>query len=147
MPGTHIELPALTEKDIRNIRFAASMDVDFIAHSFVRSAADVHAVQEIIRETGKEMLIISKIENQEGGQYRRDYRGFVWYYDCSWRPRYRGSYREDTGYRRNIIRKCRRARKPVIVATQMLHSMISNPRPTRAEVTDIANAVFSRTDA
>ena len=62
VPGMHIELPALTEKDIRNIRFAATMDVDFIAHSFVRSAADVQAVQAVINETGKPMHIIFKID-------------------------------------------------------------------------------------
>lgn len=148
VPGTHIELPALTEKDIRNIRFAASMDVDFIAHSFVRSAADVHAVQEIIRETGKEMLIISKIENQEGVDnideiIEASYGIMIARGDLGIEV----PIEKIPGIQRNIIRKCRRARKPVIVATQMLHSMISNPRPTRAEVTDIANAVFSRTDA
>ena len=148
VPGIHIELPALTEKDIRNIRFAASMDVDFIAHSFVRSAADVKAVQEVIDSTGKEMMIISKIENQEGVDnieeiIRASYGIMIARGDLGIEV----PIEMIPGIQRDIIRKCRRARKPVIVATQMLHSMINNPRPTRAEVTDIANAVFSRTDA
>lgn len=148
VPCAHIDLPALTEKDIRNIRFAASMDVDFIAHSFVRSASDIHAVQEVIRETGKEMLIIAKIENQEGVDnideiIQAAYGVMVARGDLGIEV----PIERIPGIQREIIRKCRQARKPVIVATQMLHSMISNPRPTRAEVTDIANAVFSRTDA
>ncbi len=148
VPGAHFDLPALTEKDKRNIRFAASLDIDFIAHSFVRSRADVEAVQAEIAATGKEMLVISKIENQEGVDNIDEI------IDASYGIMVaRGDLgievpiEEIPGIQRTIIRKCRCARKPVIVATQMLHSMISNPRPTRAEVTDIANAVFSRTDA
>ncbi|MGN0235972.1 MAG: pyruvate kinase [Paludibacteraceae bacterium] len=148
VPGMHIELPALTEKDIRNIRFAATMDVDFIAHSFVRSAADVQAVQAVINETGKPMQIISKIENQEGVDNIDEIIAASYGIMIA-----RGDLGIEVpieripGIQHDIIRKCRRARKPVIVATQMLHSMITNPRPTRAEVTDIANAIYSRTDA
>ena len=148
VPGMHIELPALTEKDIRNIRFAATMDVDFIAHSFVRSAADVQAVQAVINETGKPMHIISKIENQEGVDNIDEIIAASYGIMIA-----RGDLGIEIpieripGIQHDIIRKCRRARKPVIVATQMLHSMITSPRPTRAEVTDIANAIYSRTDA
>ncbi len=148
VPGAHIDLPALTEKDIHNIEFAAKMDIDFIAHSFVRSAADVEAVQEVIRRTGKEMLIISKIENQEGVDnideiIQASYGVMVARGDLGIEV----PIERIPGIQRMIISKCRCARKPVIVATQMLHTMINNPRPTRAEVTDVANAVFSRTDA
>lgn len=148
VPGIHIELPALTEKDIMNIRFAAEMGVDFIAHSFVRSAADVQAVQKIIDETGVDMRIISKIENQEGVDnideiIEASYGIMVARGDLGIEV----PIERIPGIQQALITKCRRARKPVIVATQMLHSMIENPRPTRAEVTDIANAVMSRTDA
>lgn len=148
VPGVHIELPALTEKDKKNIILAIDQNIDFIAHSFVRSAADVRAVQDILDEYNSDIKIISKIENQEGVDNIDEI------IDASYGIMIA---RGDLGIevpieqipniQRTIIRKCRRARKPVIVATQMLHSMINNPRPTRAEVTDIANAVFSCTDA
>lgn len=148
VPGVHIELPALTEKDKKNILLAIEQKIDFIAHSFVRSASDVMAIQQILDAHGSEIKIIAKIENQEGvdniDEILHEAYGIM-------------IARGDLGIevpieqipsiQRAIIRKCRRARKPVIVATQMLHSMINCPRPTRAEVTDIANAVFSCTDA
>ncbi len=148
VPGVHIDLPALTEKDKKNILLAIDEDIDFIAHSFVRSAADVKAVQEVLDEHGSDIKIISKIENQEGvdnideiieASYgimiARGDLGIEVPIECI------------PGIQRRIIRKCVKAKKPVIVATQMLHSMINNPRPTRAEVTDIANAIYYRTDA
>lgn len=148
VPGVHIDLPAITERDRSNILFAIEQDIDFIAHSFVRSAADVKAVQDILDEHNSDIKIISKIENQEGVDNIDEI--------------IEASYgimvaRGDLGIeipleripdiQREIIRKCVHARKPVIVATQMLHSMITQPRPTRAEVTDIANAIYMRTDA
>ena len=148
VPGEHIDLPALTDKDRRNILLAIEEDIDFIAHSFVRSAADVKAVQDILDEHGSHIKIISKIENQEGVDNIDDI--------------IESSYgimiaRGDLGIevpleqipsiQRQITRKCIRAKKPVIVATQMLHTMIENPRPTRAEVSDIATAIYTRTDA
>jgi len=148
VPGEHIDLPALTEKDKRNIQFAIDEDVDFIAHSFVRSAADVSAVQDILDKQGSDIKIISKIENQEGVDNIDEI------IDASYGIMIA---RGDLGIevpieripciQRKIIRKCILKKKPVIVATQMLHTMIDNPRPTRAEVTDIANAIYSRTDA
>lgn len=148
VPGVHIELPALTEKDKKNILLAIDQKIDFIAHSFVRSASDVTAIQEILDAHGSDIKIIAKIENQEGVDNIDEILHVAYGIMIA---------RGDLGIevpieqipsiQRAIIRKCRRARKPVIVATQMLHSMISNPRPTRAEVTDIANAVFSCTDA
>ena len=148
VPGEHIELPALTEKDKANILLAIEEDIDFIAHSFVRSAADVLAVQKILDEHNSDIKIISKIENQEGvdnideiieASYgimiARGDLGIEVPIECI------------PGIQRQIIKKCIQAKKPVIVATQMLHTMINNPRPTRAEVTDIANAIYYRTDA
>ncbi|WP_273533806.1 pyruvate kinase [Prevotella aurantiaca] len=148
IPGAHIDLPALTEKDITNIKLAIDLDVDFIAHSFVRSAADVKVVQDLLDEHNSDIKIISKIENQEGVDNIDEI------IDASYGIMIaRGDLgievpiEQIPGIQRNIIRKCIAKRKPVIVATQMLHTMINNPRPTRAEVTDIANAIYSYTDA
>ena len=148
VPGEHIDLPALTEKDKFNIELAIKEDIDFIAHSFVRSAADVMAVQKILDEHNSDIKIISKIENQEGVDNIDEI------IDASYGIMIaRGDLgievpiEQIPGIQRSIIRKCIAKKKPVIVATQMLHTMINNPRPTRAEVTDIANAIYSRTDA
>ena len=148
VPGEHIDLPALTEKDRRNIELAIELDIDFIAHSFVRSADDVLAIQKILDEHNSDIKIISKIENQEGVDNIDEI------IDASYGVMIaRGDLGIEVpieripGIQRQIIRKCVMKKKPVIVATQMLHTMISNPRPTRAEVSDIANAVFQRTDA
>ena len=148
VPGEHIDLPALTEKDKRNILLAIDEDIDFIAHSFVRSAADVKAVQDILDEHHSDIKIISKIENQEGVDNIDEI------IDASYGIMIaRGDLGIEVpiekipGIQRMIINKCIRKKKPVIVATQMLHTMIENPRPTRAEVTDIANAIYSHTDA
>lgn len=148
VPGVHIDLPAITEKDRKNILFAIEQDIDFIAHSFVRSAADVKAVQDILDEHHSDIKIISKIENQEGVDnideiIEASYGIMVARGDLGIEI----PLERIPGIQREIIRKCVHARKPVIVATQMLHSMITQPRPTRAEVTDIANAIYMRTDA
>lgn len=148
MPGVHIDLPALTEKDKKNINLAIDEDIDFIAHSFVRSADDVMAVQKMLDERGSDIKIISKIENQEGVDNIDEI------IDASYGIMIaRGDLgievplEQIPGIQRTIMHKCEQKKKPVIVATQMLHTMINNPRPTRAEVTDIANAIYSRTDA
>lgn len=148
VPGEHIDLPALTEKDKRNINLAIEEDIDFIAHSFVRSADDVHAVQKILDECHSDIKIISKIENQEGVDnideiINASYGIMVARGDLGIEV----PVEKIPGIQRMIIRKCVERHKPVIVATQMLHTMITNPRPTRAEVTDIANAIYSNTDA
>lgn len=148
VPGEHIDLPALTERDRRNILLAIDEDIDFIAHSFVRSAADVEAVQKILDEHHSDIKIISKIENQEGVDnideiIRASYGVMVARGDLGIEV----PVERIPGIQRSIIRKCVEHHKPVIVATQMLHTMINNPRPTRAEVTDIANAIYSNTDA
>ena len=148
VPGVHIALPTLTEKDRKNIMLAIDQDIDFIAHSFVRSAADVRAVQAILDAYNSDIKIISKIENQEGVDnideiIEASYGIMIARGDLGIEV----PIERIPGIQRQIIRKCIMARKPVIVATQMLHTMISNPRPTRAEVTDIANAIYSHTDA
>ena len=148
VPGEHIDLPALTEKDRRNIELAIELDIDFIAHSFVRNAADVKAVQDILDAHNSDIKIISKIENQEGVDNIDEIIDACYGIMVA-----RGDLGIEVpieripGIQRRIISKCVKAQKPVIVATQMLHTMIKNPRPTRAEVTDIANAIFYRTDA
>ena len=148
VPGRHIDLPALTEKDKKNIQLAIELDIDFIAHSFVRNAADVKAVQDILDAHHSDIKIISKIENQEGVDnideiIEASYGIMVARGDLGIEV----PIEKIPGIQRRIITQCVKARKPVIVATQMLHTMIKNPRPTRAEVTDIANAIFYRTDA
>ena len=148
VPGVSIALPAVTERDRRNIGYAVDLGVDFIAHSFVRSADDVRQVQEILDSCGSSIKIISKIENQEG----------VDNFDEILSASYgimiaRGDLGIEVaaeripGIQLMMINKCIAAHKPVIVATQMLHSMIEHPRPTRAEVSDVAGAVFQRADA
>lgn len=148
IPGEHIDLPALTDRDRHNILLAIELDIDFIAHSFVRNAADVMEVQKILDEHNSDIKIISKIENQEGVDNIEEI------IDASYGIMVaRGDLGIEVpiekipGIQRSIIRSCIQKKKPVIVATQMLHTMINNPRPTRAEVTDIANAIYYRTDA
>lgn len=148
VPGVRFNLPALTEKDITYINFAIEHDVDFIAHSFVRSVEDVMMIQNILDKAGSEVKIIAKIENQEGVDNLDTILDHVYGVMVA-----RGDlaveipYEKIPGIQKMIINKCIAARKPVIVATQMLYSMIENPRPTRAEVSDVANAIYSKTDA
>ena len=147
IPGVHIHLPALTEKDISDLEFAVKNDFDYIAASFVRRAADVQAVREVLDSFGgQDVKIISKIENQEGvdniDEILEASDGIM-------------VARGDLGVeipaarvpilQKQIIRKGLKVGKPIITATQMLDSMIRNPRPTRAEVSDVANAVFDGT--
>ena len=148
VPGVSIDLPSVTEKDRRFIEWAVRNDVDFIAHSFVRSARDIAAVQEILDAHGSPIKIISKIENQEGLDRIDEI--------------IEASYgimvaRGDLGVelpaeaipntQRRIVEKCIAAKRPVIIATQMLYSMVRSPRPTRAEVSDVASAIYERVDA
>ena len=148
VPGVRISLPSLTEKDIKNIKYAIEMDIDFIAHSFVRSKQDVLDIQRILDEHNSSIKIIAKIENQEGVDNIDEILEVAYGIMIA-----RGDLGIEVpqekipGLQRVLIRKCVAVKKPVIVATQMLHSMIKNPRPTRAEVTDIANAIYYRTDA
>ena len=147
IPGAHIQLPALTEKDVADIRFGVENDFDFIAASFVRRAADVEAVRQVLRDCGgDDVKIIAKIENQEGIDNIDDILAAADGVMVA---------RGDLGVeipaarvpalQKQMIRKGLQAGKPVITATQMLDSMMRNPRPTRAEVSDVANAVYDGT--
>lgn len=148
VPGVRINLPSLTERDKNNILYAIEHDIDFIAHSFVRSKQDVLDIQAILDERQSPIKIIAKIENQDGVDNIDEILEVAYGVMIA-----RGdlgievAQEKIPGIQRILIRKCVQAKKPVIVATQMLHSMIKNPRPTRAEVTDIANAIYYRTDA
>lgn len=148
VPGVKIPLPSVTPRDKMCIEISARLGVDFVAHSFVRSAADVHAVQTILNSINSDMKIICKIENQEGVD------NFDEILEASYGIMVaRGDLGIEVaietlpGIQQKMINKCISAHKPVIVATQMLHSMIEHPRPTRAEVSDVANAVYQRADA
>ena len=148
IPGVRINLPSLTEKDKKNIQLAMDYQVDFIAHSFVRSKQDVCDIQKILNDNLSPIKIIAKIENQEGVDnideiLEAAYGVMVARGDLGIEV----AQEKIPGIQRMLIRKCIEAKKPVIVATQMLQSMIHNPRPTRAEVTDVANAIYYRTDA
>ena len=148
VPNVSIDLPSVTEKDRMYIEWATENGVDFIAHSFVRSARDVEAVQAILDSRNSGIKIISKIENQEGIDNIDEI--------------IEASYgimvaRGDLGVelpaeiipitQRMIVDKCIAAKRPVIIATQMLYSMVGSPRPTRAEVSDVASAIYERVDA
>ncbi len=148
VPGVRINLPSLTERDKRNILYAIDKKTDFIAHSFVRNREDVLEIQKILDEHNSDIKIIAKIENQEGVDNADEILEYAYGLMIA-----RGdlgievAQEKIPGIQRVLIRKSVIAKKPVIVATQMLHTMINNPRPTRAEVTDVANAIFYRTDA
>lgn len=148
VPKVKLNLPSISEKDKRYIDFAIENEIDFIAHSFVRSVKDVRDVQKLLDKKNSQIKIISKIENQEGVNNLNEilessYGIMVARGDLAIEI----PYEKIPGIQRRIINKCIKKRKPVIVATQMLHSMIENPRPTRAEVSDIANAIYWQTDA
>ncbi len=148
LPGTSLNLPSLNEKDLEFIDMAIKEEVDFIAHSFVRRKEDVMAIREILDKHGSQVKIIAKIENQEGVDNIDEILEHVYGIMVA-----RGDLAIELPAERipvvqnMLLNKCIRQKKAVIIATQMLHSMISSPRPTRAEVSDIANAVFSGTDA
>ncbi|MEG1310433.1 MAG: pyruvate kinase [Romboutsia sp.] len=149
VPGVKINLPAITSKDRSDIEFGISQGIDYIAASFVRKASDVLAIREILEDNNAtDIQIISKIENQEGvdnlDEILKVSDGIM-------------VARGDLGVeipteeipivQKMMIKKCNELAKPVITATQMLDSMMRNPRPTRAEVTDVANAIYDGTDA
>ena len=148
LPHIKSTSPALTEKDIRDLEFGLEMGVDIIALSFVRSAGDVRDLKKRIREAGSSVGVVAKIEKPEAvtrfDEILEEVSGIM-------------VARGDLGIemplsrvpntQKMIIHKCLKAAKPVITATQMLESMIDNPRPTRAEASDVANAVLDGSDA
>ncbi len=148
VPCIQLNMPALTEKDAEFIDWATRSNVEFIAHSFVRNRDDVMAVQSILNMRKSPIKIIAKIENREGVDNLDSILDVAHSIMVA---------RGDLGVeipteevpiiQKEIIRTCIRRVKPVITATQMLHTMIDNPRPTRAEVSDVANAIYDGTDA
>lgn len=148
IPQAKVDLPAISEKDIFDIGFAAQHTVDFIAQSFVRSAEDIRRMKELLRQHNSEALVIAKIECQEAMDNLDE---IIKAADAIMVARGDLGVQipiEEVPYaQKTIIRKSNLAGKPVIVATQMLESMTHNPRPTRAEVTDVANALLDGADA
>ena len=148
VPGVNMHLESLSDKDRKFIQFAMDNKLDFIAHSFVRNKQDVMEIQQILDEQHSNIKIIAKIENQEGVNHIDEILDHVYGVMVV-----RGDLAIEIDaekiplIQRYIVNKCIESKKPVIIATQMLHTMIDHPRPTRAEVSDIANAVFSGTDA
>ena len=149
VPGVSVNLPAITEKDASDIIFGIEQGVDFIAASFVRRASDVLEIRELLQQNGgAEIKIIPKIENQEGVDRIDEILEVSYGLMVA---------RGDLGVeipaqevplvQKSLIEKCNNLGKPVITATQMLDSMQRNPRPTRAEASDVANAIFDGTDA
>ena len=148
MPGVEARLPALTEADREHLRFAVEQDVDLVAASFVRRAEHVEAVRAAIREAGGDIPVVAKLESAEGLRHLDE---IIEAADAIMVAR------GDLGVsialeqvplaQKEIIRRCNRAGKPVITATQMLESMVHSPRPTRAEAADVANAIIDGTDA
>ncbi len=148
LPGVNVSAPCLTEKDLVDLDFALEAGVDFIALSFVRTAEDIEQIKKIIASKGKDTPVVAKIEKPEA---LRNFKKILEVTDAVMVAR------GDLGveiepekvpiYQKKIIQACNRAGKPVITATQMLDSMIRNPRPTRAETSDVANAIIDGTDA
>ncbi len=147
IPGVIVPLPALTEGDIDDIRFGCTHDIDYIAASFIRSAHHILTIKELLEKEGKSQIkVIAKIESTQGVEH---FDSIVQVADGIMIAR------GDLGVevelsivpklQKMMIRKCYQACKPVVTATQMLESMITNPRPTRAEVSDVANAIYDST--
>jgi pyruvate kinase len=148
LPGVKVNLPPLTEKDLADVDLGAQLGVDFVALSFCREASDVVALRKVLDEHGSSARIVAKIEDQLAV---KNIASIIDATDVIMVAR------GDLGIecpmeelpiiQRRIVKRCLELGKPVIVATHMLESMITNPVPTRAEVTDVANAVFEQADA
>jgi pyruvate kinase len=148
LPGVALSIPALTAKDRKDLEFGLKHEVDMVALSFVRSAADVLMVKQIIADNGADVPVIAKLEKPQAVEHLEEIFGAADGVMVA---------RGDLGVelppervpviQKHVIRRSAEWRKPVITATQMLESMVENPRPTRAEASDVANAVFDGTDA
>jgi pyruvate kinase len=147
-PSVEIKLPTLSKKDIEFIDFAIENNIDFIAHSFVRRKEDLLEIQDILDKKSSRIKLIAKIENKEGVDNIDEILNVAYGIMVA-----RGDLAIEIPQKKipiiqkQITEKCIHKRKPVIIATQMLHTMIDHPRPTRAEISDIANAVYDGTDA
>ncbi|MFL2708393.1 MAG: pyruvate kinase [Gammaproteobacteria bacterium TMED226] len=148
LPGVRVNMPSVTAKDIKDIKFGIKHNVDFIAASFVRSAKDLEILHEVLKENKSEAKIVAKIENQEGLDNIDEICQSAWGVMVA-----RGDLGIETSLtdlpniQRKIMYSCAKWGKRSIVATHLLESMIKNPTPTRAEVTDIANAIYEGADA
>jgi pyruvate kinase len=148
LPGVRVNLPALTEKDMEDIELGIELGVDFIAMSFVREAADVVKLKGILEFRRAPQKVIAKLEDQQGIKNLNEIidvadgimvaRGDLGI-ECP--------YEELPIIQRRVVKRCIQVGRPVIVATHMLESMIENPSPTRAEITDVSNAVYEQADA
>lgn len=148
LPNTNVSIPSITEEDIDNLKFALDHGADWIAMSFVRTAEDIQRGKQLIAEHGSEALVIAKIEKPEAIQ---NIDAIIEASDGIMVARgdlgVEMPMEEVPGLQKIIVQKCRDLSKPVIIATQMLESMITTPRPTRAEVNDVANSVLDGADA
>lgn len=148
LPNTRVSIPSLTEEDLDNLDFALDQDVEWVAMSFVRTAADIQQLKEIIHSKGKPARVIAKIEKPEAIE---NIDAIIAASDAIMVARgdlgVEMPMEEVPILQKMIVKKCRDAAKPVIIATQMLESMITTPRPTRAEVNDVANSVLDGADA
>lgn len=148
LPGVRVSLPALTAKDLADIQVGLEVGVDFIALSFVREAADLRQLRSVVEEAAQRPQIVAKIEHQFAVDNLND---IIQEADAVMIARgdlgIEVPYEELPIIQRRIVKTCLKRGKPVIVATHMLESMISNPVPTRAEITDVANAVYEQADA
>jgi pyruvate kinase len=147
IPGVHLSIPAMSPKDVLDLKFGCLHDVDFVAASFIRSARHVLSIKELLAKEGKpNILVIAKIESTEGID---QFDSIVQVADGIMIARGDLGVELDLALvpklQKMMIRKCFQASKPSITATQMLESMITNPRPTRAEVSDVANAIYDAT--
>ncbi len=148
LPGVRVSLPALTAKDIADVKVGLELGVEFIALSFVRAAKDIRELRKLVRPAPRRPLLIAKIEDQEA---IKNIEAIIQQADAIMVARgdlgIEVPYEELPIIQRRIVKICLRIGRPVIVATHMLESMIQSPMPTRAEVTDVANAVFEQADA
>ena len=148
LPGVAVSVPAMSEKDIEDLRWALRNGVDMVALSFVRSAKDIDLVHQVMDEEGRRVPFIAKIEKPQAVDNLDE---IIDAFDAFMVARgdlgVELPLEEVPMVQKRIVTAARRWAKPVIVATQMLESMISAPRPTRAEASDVANAVFDGADA
>ncbi|WP_335974618.1 MULTISPECIES: pyruvate kinase [Streptomycetaceae] len=148
LPGASVNVPALSEKDIEDLRFALQMGVDMVALSFVRDAKDVRDVHRVMDEEGRRVPVIAKVEKPQAVENMED---VVMAFDAVMVARgdlaVEYPLEKVPVVQKRLIELCRRNAKPVIVATQMMESMITNSRPTRAEASDVANAILDGADA